>query len=333
MTRVNRFLQLTRRTALCLCSVVCSSSSLVWAQATNQSLGTGTIRLVAPFPPGTGTDSAARAFAKALGELTGQPVVVENKAGANGTIAVQAVLQAPADGHTIFLGSNSTLSTNAALLRKLPYDPLRDLAPIMVIARAPCVVIVPTSSPYKNLGELISAARKQPGKLNFGSGSPSYQLYTHWMDELANIQGYNVPYKGASEVLTAIAASQLDYAVVDFTAAAPLIQGGRVRALALTDEQRSSLLPDLPTSKEAGLPSFLAFNWTAAAVSAKTPAPLLHRIEELFAQAGKSKEVTELFQRLAIKPTLSTAAEMRQFQSDEIARWKRLADAAKLQVD
>lgn len=330
MNKVNRFLKSTRRTALCIASVVCLSTSLAWAQ---NSLGSGTIRLVVPFPAGTGTDASARTFAKALGELTGQPVVVENKAGANGTIAVQAVLQAPADGHTIFMGSNSTLSTNAALLRNLPYDPLRDLAPIMVIARAPCVVIVPASSPYKNLGELIAAARKQPGKLNFGSGSPSYQLYTHWMDELANIQGYNVPYKGASEVLTAIVAAQLDYAVVDFTAAVPLIQGGRVRALALADEQRSSLLPDLPTTKEAGLPGFVAYNWTAAAVSAKTPAPVVRQIELLFAQAGKSKEVTELFERLAIKPTLSTAAEMRKFQSEEVARWKRLAVAAKLQMD
>ncbi len=333
MTNVNKFLQWTRRTALCFASVACLSTSLAWAQPASQSLGTGTIRLVVPFPAGTGTDSAARAFAKALGELTGQPVVVDNKAGANGTIAVQAVLQAPADGQTIFLGSNSTLSTNAALLRNLPYDPLRDLAPIMVIARAPCVVIVPTSSPYKNLGELIAAARKQPGKLNFGSGSPSYQLYTHWMDELANMQGYNVPYKGASEVLTAIAAAQLDYAVVDFTAAAPLIQGGRVRALAITDEQRSSLLPDLPSSKEAGLPGFLAYNWTAAAVSAKTPAPVVRQIEALFAQAGRTKDVIEFFERIAIKPTLSTAAEMRKFQADEIARWKRLAVAAKLQMD
>lgn len=333
MTSIHTLLKLTRRVVLLSASLACLSTPLTWAQSANHSLGSGTIRLVVPFPAGTGTDAAARTFAKVLGEMTGQPVMVDNKAGANGTIAVQAVLQAPADGHTIFLGSNSTLSTNAALLRNLPYDPLRDLAPIMVIARAPCVVIVPNSSPYKNLGELIAAARKQPGKLNFGSGSPSYQLYTHWMDELANMQGYNVPYKGASEVLTAIAAAQLDYAVVDFTAAAPLIQGGRVRALAITDEQRSSLFPDLPSSKEAGLPGFLAYNWTAAAVSAKTPAPVVRQIEALFAQAGRTKDVIEFFERIAIKPTLSTAAEMRKFQADEIARWKRLAVAAKLQMD
>ena len=324
---------LTRRAALIGASAALLASPLVRAQAPAASFPSAPIRLVAPFPAGTGTDLTARAFAKALGDLTGQPVIVDNKAGANGIIAVQTVLNAPADGHTIFLGSNSTLSTNAALLRKLPYDPVRDLTPITVIARAPCVVIVPPKSPYKTLGELLAAARKNPGKLNFGSGSPSYQLYTVWMNDLAGIQGYHVPYKGASDVITAISGGQLDYAVVDFTAALPLIQGGRVRALALADDHRSSALPDLPTSKEAGLPGYLAYNWTAAAVSSKTPAPVVAQIEALFAKAGKSKEVVELFDRIAIKPTLSTGAQMRQFQVEEIARWKRLAESAKLQMD
>ncbi len=336
MTPSDQTPRLSRRAALqmtALAGLASLAGTPAWSQANPNSIGSGTIRLVVPFPAGSGTDSAARAYAKAMAELTGQPVVVENKAGANGVIAVQAVLQAPADGTTILLGSNSTLSTNAALIRNLPYDPLRDLAPLGVIARAPCVVIVPANSPHKQLSDLIAAGRKQPGKLTFGSGSPSYQLYTHWLDELAGMQGYNVPYKGAPDVLTAIVAGQLDYVVVDFTAATPLIQAGRVRALALTDEQRSHLLPDLPTSKEAGLPEFLAFNWSAAAVSAKTPAPLLRQIETVFTQAGKSKDVTDLLVRLGLKPTLSSAAEMRKFQSDEIARWKRLATAAKMQVE
>lgn len=326
-------LRLTRRAAVLGASVALLTGTLAQAQPAAARFPSGTIRLIAPFPAGTGTDLSARAFAKALGDLTGQPVIVENKAGANGIIAVQALLQAPADGHAIFLGSNSTLSTNAALLRNLPYDPVRDLAPITVIARAPCVIIVPPGSPYKTLGQLLAAARNNPGKLNFGSGSPSYQLYTAWMNELAGIQGYNVPYKGASDVITAIAAGQLDYAVVDFTAALPLIQGGRVRALAIADDHRSSALPDLVTTKEAGLPNYLAYNWTAAAVSAKTPPSVVKQLEALFAQAGKSKEVTELFDRIAIKPVLSSGAEMRKFQIDEIARWKRLATTAKLQMD
>jgi tripartite-type tricarboxylate transporter receptor subunit TctC len=293
----------------------------------------GPIKMIVPFPAGTGADLTARTFAKAMGELSGQPVVVENKAGANGVIAVQAVLAAPADGYTILLGSNSTLSTNAALFRNLAYDPIRDLAPLTVIGRAPCVVIVPPKSPFKTLKALIAEVKKRPGQLNYGAGSPSYTLYTEWMNELAGIKAKNIPYKGASDVMNAIAGGQIDYAVVDSTAALQLIKGGRLRALAVTDAHRSTAIPDVPTSAEAGLPKFLAFNWTAAAAPAKTPAPVVQALEALFLKAGKTEEVQETFRRQSSTSVMSTGTEMRQFQLEEIERWKRLAEATKLQVD
>lgn len=291
------------------------------------------IRMFVPFPAGTGTDMTARAFAKALGDLSKRPVVVDNRAGANGTIAIQAMLQAPADGSAVFLGSNSTLSTNAALFRSLPYDPLKDLAPISVIARAPCVVVVSPQSRFGSLAALLAHARQQPGALNYGAGSPSYSLYTEWLNEMAGIRAAGIPYKGTTEVMTAVAGGLLDYAVIDSTAAQKLIQGGRLRALAITDEQRSKALPDVPTVAEVGLPKFLAFNWTAAAVSAKTPDKAVQSLQELFARAAKAPEVVQLFESLAITPWMSTSAEMRRFQSEEIERWKRLAVETKLQVD
>lgn len=292
-----------------------------------------TIRMLVPFPAGTGTDMTARVFAKALGDLSHQPVVVDNRAGANGTIAVQAMLQAPADGHTIFFGSNSTLSTNAALFRNLPYDPLKDLLPISVIARAPCIVVVSPQSRLNTLEALIRQARKQPDTLTYGAGSPSYSLYTEWMSELAGIKTRGIPYKGTTEVMTAVAGSQLDYAVVDSTAAQKLIQGGRLRALAIADDHRNKAMPDVPTVGEAGLSKFLAFNWTAAAVSAKTPAKSVQALQAMFVKAAKAPEVVQLFETLAITPWMSTSAEMRQFQEEEIKRWRRLAVATKLQVD
>lgn len=293
----------------------------------------GPIKLVVPFPAGTGADLTARTFAKAIGELSGQPVVVDNKAGANGVIAVQAMLQAPADGQTILLGSNSTLSTNAALFRNLPYDPIRDLAPITVIGRAPCVIIVPPQSSIKTLAALIAEMKMRPEQLNYGSGSPSYALYTEWMGEMAGTKAKNIPYKGASEVMNAVAGGQLDFAVVDSTAALQLIKGGRLRALAITGDRRSSAIPDIPTSAEAGLPKFLAYNWSAVAVSAKTPVPIVQALETLFQKAGKLEAVRENFRVQSSTPVMSTGAEMRAFQIEEIERWKRLAEATRLQTD
>ncbi|NUT13851.1 MAG: tripartite tricarboxylate transporter substrate binding protein, partial [Cupriavidus sp.] len=146
------------------------------------------IRFIVPFPSGSGTDTTARMFARKIGELTGQGVVVENKPGGNGFIGVQTALNAPADGYTVFIGSNSTLSTNAATFRKLPYDPLTDFAPITLLSRGPCVIIVPAGSPYRTLAELLDDARKRPGALNYGTGSISYTLYSEWLNELARVK-------------------------------------------------------------------------------------------------------------------------------------------------
>src|SRR3954468_23837176 len=146
------------------------------ASALAQDYPSRPIKFVVPFPPGSGTDTSARYFGRKLTELTGQPVVVENRPGANGFIAVQQVLSAPANGYTVFVGSNSTLAVNVALFKKLPYNPQVDLAPLSMMMRAPALVVVPPQSPYKSLPDLVAAAKAQPGKLNHGGGSAGYQL-------------------------------------------------------------------------------------------------------------------------------------------------------------
>lgn len=324
---------LRRRDILVAAGAILAGMSSRAQPAGAAGLPQGPMRLIVPFPAGTGADMVARAFAKAIGDLRAQPVVVDNKAGANGIIAVQAALQAPADGLTLLLGSNSALSSNAALLRNLPYDPVRDFSPIGVTGRAPCVVIVSPKSPYASLKDLLADARRRPGALNFGSASPSYALYSEWMSELAGIRANNIPYKGTTEVMTAIAGQQLDYAVVDATAAQELIRSGRLRALAVTDEKRMPAIAAVPTSAEAGLPALQAYSWTAFAVSAKTPVATVQALEALVAKAGQSHDVADLFERTSITPMMTTGAAMRRFQVEEIARWKRLAVAAKLVQD
>jgi len=324
-----------RRLVLALGAAILAAATLAAppaARAADAAYPSRPLRFVVPFPPGSGTDITARVFAKKIGELSGHGVVVENKPGGNGFIGVQTVLSAAPDGYTVFIGSNSTLSTNAATFRKLPYDPIADFAPITLLSRGPCLVLVPGNSPYTTLKALLDAARQRPGALNYGSGSMSYTLYTEWLNELAGVKTTNVPYKGAGDAINGVVAGNVDFAVVDASGAIELAKGGKVRALAYTAPQRSPLLPEVPTSAEAGMPDFLCYNWVAAAVSAKTPPAIVQRLVALFAAAGAAQDVKEYYQRQSTSLILSTPAELRRYQSEEIARWKRLAQVAKIEL-
>jgi len=290
------------------------------------------LRFVVPFPPGSGTDTTARMFAKKIGEITGKGALVENKPGGNGFIAVQSVLGAPADGHTVFVGSNSTLSTNAALFKKLPYDPLKDFAPVTLLSRGACVIIVPANSRYQSLADLVQDARKRPKALNYGSGSISYKLYSEWLNELMGMETTEIPFKGAGDAINAVISGSVDFAVVDASGAIELINGNRVRALAFTAPERSRLLPNVPNAAEAGVPQFLAYNWVAAAMPAKTPPALLEKVIALFQQAGAAPDVKEYFARQSTTLLVSPPSELTRYQKEEIERWKRLAQTAKIEL-
>ncbi|MDB5861371.1 MAG: transporter substrate-binding protein [Ramlibacter sp.] len=291
------------------------------------------IKFVVPFPPGSGTDTSARYFGRKLTELTGQPVIVDNKPGANGFIAVQQVLAAPADGYTVFVGSNSTLAVNVALFKKLPYNPQTDLAPLSMMMRAPAVVVVPPSSPYKTLQELVAAAKAQPGKLNHGGGSAGYQLMNEALNERAGIDIRNVPYKGASEALTAVAGGTVDMAFADITASTELIKSGKLRALAVASDRRATALPGLPHMGEAGLPGFGAYVWVGAMVPVKTPKAETDKLAALLAQIERLPETREFYEKLGAETMQGGAEEMRRFQAQEIEQWKRLAVKAKVQQE
>jgi tripartite-type tricarboxylate transporter receptor subunit TctC len=290
------------------------------------------VRFIVPFGPGSGTDTSARYFARMFTELTGRSVVVENRAGGNGFIAIQQVLAAPPDGHTVFIGSNSTLAVNAALFRKLPYDPAADLAPLSMIMRAPAVLVVPPASPYRDVRSLSAAARAAPGRLNYAAGSAGYQLMAELYNDAAQIQTAHVPYKSAAEALTAVASGQVDFSFADITAALPLIQGGKVRPLAVAAERRTPTLPDLPTLGEAGAPGVIASVWVAAAVHARTPPAEAARLAALFAQIEQMPQTRDFYARLGAETMQGGAAEMRSFQKEDIARWKRIAAKAKVEL-
>jgi tripartite-type tricarboxylate transporter receptor subunit TctC len=326
---MNRRMSLHRLLALAL------AAGALWpaAHAQAQDFPNRIIKFVVPFPPGSGTDTSARYFGRKLSELTGQPVIVENKAGANGFLAVKQVLAAPADGYTVFVGSNSTLAVNAALFKKLPYDPQADFAPLSMMMRAPAVLVVPAQSPFKTVNDLVAAAKANPGKLNHGGGSAGYQLMNEALNERAGIDIVNVPFKGASEALTAVAGGSVDVAFADITASTELIKGGKIRALAVASDRRAAALPNVPHMGEAGLSGYSAYVWVGAMVHAKTPKAEADKLAALLTQIERLPETREFYEKLGAETMNGGAEEMRKFQAEEIARWKRLAIKAGVQQE
>jgi len=226
------------------------------------------IRFIVPFPAGSGTDVNARLIGERLGQALGQPVVVENKPGAEGSIAAEAAAKAKPDGLTVFITSNSTHASNPALRRKLPYDPIRDFSPVTLIGTAPLLVLVHPSVPVRSIPELIALARSNPGRLNFGSGSASSRVAGEMFKAMAGVEMTNVTYKGNPQALADLVGGQIQVMFCDAGTALPQVQAQRVRALAATSLKRPSALPDLPTVAESGLPGFEMIAWTAVFVPA-----------------------------------------------------------------
>lgn len=297
-----------------------------------QSYPSKPIKFIVPFPPGSGTDTSARFFGKKLSELTGQPVVVDNRAGANGFIAVQAVLSAPADGYTVFVGSNSTLAVNTALFKSLPYDPVADFAPLTMMMRSPALLIVPGNAAQKALPDLIAAARAKPTQLNYGAGSAGYQLMAELFNDAAKVQTTHVPFKGANEAVTAVASGMVDLAFAEMTSAQEMVKGGRLRALAVASDKRTVALPDVPTASEAGLPGFTAYTWVAAMVSAKTPKAETEKLAELMSRIERMPETRAFYERIGAEVMQGGPQELRAFQAQEIQLWKRVAAQAKVEL-
>jgi tripartite-type tricarboxylate transporter receptor subunit TctC len=283
------------------------------------------LRFVVPFPAGTGTDQAARLFGKLISERTGRAVVVENKPGANGIIGVRAVLAAPADGNTLFLGANSTLSTNAATFKELPYDPVGDFSLLSILVVIPTFIIVPGNSRFSSIKELFDEARERPGSLNYASGSVTYELMMEWLHEQAGVRAKSIPYKGANEARMAVISGDVDYAITDAAEdAANLVKAGRCKALMHSYTERSLLLPEVPSAPEAGYPEFIGLVWAAAAVSSKTPPAVTDELRALFAECAKSKEAQEFYARRSSPQLQLSASELSRFQREEVDRWHRI---------
>jgi tripartite-type tricarboxylate transporter receptor subunit TctC len=289
------------------------------------------VRFVIPFPPGSGAELSARFIGQKFTELMGQPVVVEPRGGGNGFIAVQAVLSAPRDGYTLFAGSSSTFAHNSALFKKLPYDPVADFVPLSMFIRSPVVLVVPANSPYRTLGEFITAAKQAPGKLSIGTGSAGYQMMGVLFAEMAGIQLLPVPYKSAPDTAKAVTGGEVSMGVADVTSSMPLIQSGRVRALAVGTDKRLPGAPEIPTASEQGLRGFNTAPWNGIMAPAGVPKPIVDKLADVFVRIMAMPETQEFFAKQNVEILPSGPEPMRTYQREEIERWKRIREVAKIE--
>jgi len=305
-----------------------------WARAT----GAGdypnrNLRMILPFPPGSGTDTSARAVAQSLTAQTGQTILVENRPGASGFIAATAAAAAPADGYTLFITTNTTHAANASLFKKLPYDPVKDFAPVSLIAKSGLVLVVPANSPVRTVADLTALARQRQGKLSFASGSSSTHISSSLYMIMSGAAAVHVPYKGVPQALTDLAGNQVDFMISDIGPARPLIQSGRLRAIALTTAQRHPQFKDVPTMAESGLPGYEMTAWVAAFMPAATPRPIVERMSQLIQKAVASPAVSGIFSTSGGEGVSSTPEELAAFVQSETAKWARAVKAAGIEPE
>ncbi|MGD9943400.1 MAG: Bug family tripartite tricarboxylate transporter substrate binding protein [Burkholderiaceae bacterium] len=285
------------------------------------------LRIVVPFTTGSTSDAASRFFAEQLAGELGQSVYVENRAGANGIIAIQTLRAAPADGHTILLGAISLMSINPIAVKDLPYDPVKDLAPISGLARGMNVIVVAADSEIRTLADFVALAKAANPALTSGSFAPGYTLSTAWLGQLAGFRFTAVPYKGQAAVLTDLIGRQLDFALVDIGGALPLVKTGKLRALAVTGEARHPEIPDVPSARESGYPDFVRYSWGGFYVRSDTPARLIERLADAMQNVLAKPESAQFAARQAQELLPLRPAAMRQYQLDELARMRAVANS------
>jgi tripartite-type tricarboxylate transporter receptor subunit TctC len=292
------------------------------------------VRFILPFPPGGGTDILGRLLAERLGAQLGQPVVIENRGGAGGNVGAEAAARSAPDGYTIVLVAPS-LAISPSLYSKLAYDPVRDFAPVSLVATVPNVMITHPSVPAKTLSEFIALAKTKPGAMNFGSGGSGTS--NHLAGELFNIvtgvRLVHVPYKGVNLAMNDVMSGEVHLVVIGIPAAAPHIRAGKLRALAVIDTKRAAALPEVPTVAEAGLSSFEVTTWYGVLAPAGTPRPIVARLNAEIVKVMQAPEMKERLAAMATEPVTSTPEAFAQLIREEIAKWGKVVRTAGLKAE
>ena len=281
------------------------------------------IRFIVTFPPGGSSDLIARALAAVLSDRLRQQVLVENRPGAGGNIGMDAVAKSAPDGYTMGLGAAGALAANVSLYPKMPYDPVKDLAPVSNVAFVPFFLVAKTALPANDLRELIALASAKPGQLmlGYGGNGTAMHLSGELFKLMAKVQLTNVPYKGSGPAAMDAVSGQLDLAVVDVASAINQVKAGRLKAIAVTSAKRVSVAPDVPTLAEAGLAGYEATGWFGVVMPAGTPTEIIGRMNSELVAALKRQDIRERVIAAGAEPSPSTPAEFGALIRDEIAKW------------
>ena len=292
------------------------------------------VRLVLPYPPGGGTDIVARPLAQLISANMGQQMVVENRGGAGGNIGMDYVAKAAADGYTLVFAITAQLAVNPSLYPKLPYDLLRDYAPISLLGIAPYVLTVHPALPVKSVMELVALARAKPDDLRFGSGGngSGAHLAGAMLNALANVKMVHVPYKGGGPAMVDLVAGQLQLSYLTYTSSNSFIRAGRLRALGVTTAKRSAALPDMPAIAES-IPGYDSAVWYGVLAPAGTPAEIIARLNREFLAALQNNELRQRLLTEAFEPIGTPPEELGAYMKSEIARWAKLVKATGTRID
>jgi len=291
------------------------------------------LRLVVPYPPGGGADGNARLLAQPMAAGLGQPIVVENRPGASGILAANSVLQSPADGYTMLFDTFPYVVN--AVLHKLPFDPIKDLLPVSQAINMPLILVVPAATPFKSVQELITYAKANPGKLNYGSygAGGAAHLAAELLARDAGIEWVHVPYKGGAPAMADVLAGRLSAYFTNPITGLAHIQSGKIRALATTGGQRMKVLPDVPTIKEIGYKDFEVVEWNGFFVPAGTPADVINKLSESVRLATQQPEVQKRMAAQGVEPVGNTPKEFGIFLQGQIEKWSALVKSNNIRAD
>jgi len=286
------------------------------------------IRVIVPFTPGSGSDTSARYFGEKLGDLLGQPVVVENKPGAGGVVALGMVKALPADGHTIVLASNSPFSVNPVVMKDLPYDPYSDFKPLAGLSKGMNVLVIKNEQGVDTLAQFIEKARNAKAPIAIGTYSAGYELATAWLADLAGFEYNNIPYKGQAAIVTDVIGGRLDAAMLNLSAATEIINSGKLKAVAVSGAERHPAVAQVPTFRESGFPDYELYSWTSFYVHGDTPSDITKVLSDAMTKLMSQPESRAYLAREGSLPMPTTPEEMLAFQKSEQRHFKKIADAA-----
>lgn len=309
-------------------TVLMAGAGVASAAQGTQTFPSKEIRVIVPFTPGSGSDTSARFYGEQLGAMLGKPVVVENKPGAGGIIALSMVKNLPADGHTIVLASNSPFSVNPVVMKDLPYDPYNDFKPLAGLSKGMNVLVVKDEPGVDSLAQFLEKARNAAAPISVGTYSAGYEIATAWLADLAGFKYTNIPYKGQAAIVTDVIGGRLDAAMLNLSGAAEVIATGKMKAIAVSGADRHPFVENVPTFKEQGFDDYELYSWTAFYVHGQTPPDITKVLSDAMTELLSRPESHERLAREGNLPMPPTPEEMLAFQKSEQARFKAIADAA-----